>query len=65
MVEIQFSVASIDANHLLPVVEVEGALVMFNQLELIGESPSDNELIFAASIVASDFLCNQSLEVLV
>ena len=65
MVEIKLSVATIDANHLLPVVEVKGALVVFDQLELIRESPSDHKLVLAASIVTSDFLCDQSLEILV
>lgn len=38
---------------------------MLNQLEIIGESSSDYELIFTAGVVGSDFLSDKSLVVLV
>ena len=65
MVEIKLSVSTINADHLLPMIVKKGTLVMLNQFELVGESPSDDQLILTTSIVGSDFLSDQPLVVLI
>lgn len=65
MIEIEFSVAAVDSYHLLPVVVLQGALVMLDQLELVREASTNDELILTAGVVRSNFIGNQSLVVLV
>lgn len=38
---------------------------MFNQFELVRESPSENKVVLAVLIVTADFINNQTLKVLV
>jgi len=51
MVEVQFAVPSIYADHLLPVVVEKRAFVVLNRLELVREAPSNSELVLAAGVV--------------
>lgn len=42
VVEVQFSVATILSDHLLPMIVLERALVVLDQFEFVGESSTDN-----------------------
>ncbi len=42
VIEVQFSVATILSDHLLPMIVLERALVVLDQFEFVGESSSDN-----------------------
>ena len=65
MVEVELAVAAVDTNHLLPVVVQERALIVLNQLELVREPPTDQELVFATGEVRADLIRNQPLVVLI
>ena len=65
MVEVELAVAAIDADHLLPVVELERGLVVLDQFEFVRETSADDELVLAAGVVAAHFDRDQALEVLV
>lgn len=65
MVVIDDSVLVIHLDHLLPVVCLFRLLVVLDSLELVRESSSHHQLVSSEFIVASYFLCDQSLEVLV
>ena len=55
VIEIELTIAAIDANHLLPVVELERRLVVLDQFEFVWETSANHEFVLAASIVAADF----------
>lgn len=42
VIEVQFSVATILSDHLLPMIVLERALVVLDQFEFVGESSTDN-----------------------
>ena len=64
VIEVNLPHTPVDLDDFLPVVRSWGALIMFNKFELVGESPSKNEVILTVLIVASYFLNNQPFIVL-
>lgn len=65
MVEVDLADTSINLNNFLPVVRRSSTVVMLYQFELIGESSSEDKIVFAILIVAANLIYNQSLKVLV
>lgn len=65
MVEVELAVAAIDADHLLPVAELERTVVVLDQFEFVGEAASNHQLVLAARVVRTDFFRDQPLVVLV
>lgn len=63
MVEIKFSVLSINLHKLLPVVRVGRTFIVLNQFELVGEPSSESKLVFPAGVVGPDFFNDEAFEV--
>ena len=64
MVEIKFTGVAVDLDHFLPMGLAHGFEVL-NQLELVWETASHNQLVFTVGVVGADFLSDNTAVVLV